>query len=197
MANTSIFDCDSTNTLDLPRRQIISYGDDDDLFAFDCDEPIDYDEIDNKAKNLSIRVTIDNTDGENSKRKRSAAFDSEDDDDNDNADDHVDYGQRKKRISNVATCSRSTSTSTSTRSSSAKNGAETIEQHAKPVAKSQREPYKLIEEIGSGTYGKVYKGRCNETQSVIAIKRLKCKLNTPTTVNTPIVIESDSSAQGR
>lgn len=183
MAGRSIFDCDSSTSLDLPQRKLISYGDDDDLFAFDADEPTDCDEIDSKAKNVTIRVTIDNSDGAHGKRKRAAAFD-DDDDDNDGDGADYQYEPKKKRISNVSNGSRGRSVATKSRNSVARNTARSNH------TKSTKSPYELGEVIGEGTYGTVYKGRCTTTQTVIAIKRLRCPLNTPSTVNIDFIVET-------
>lgn len=160
MAAASIFDCDSPDVLDLPRRQLITY--DDDLFGFG-DGASDHDELDMATKNLKITVTID----ENRKRKR--LVDQEDDDD-------FYHEPKKKRISNVPSCSSSNNTSSS--NASAKSHAQKNESHSK----TKKLEYTLIEEIGQGTYGQVWKGKCNRTQAVCAIKRLSCKLNTRNTV---------------
>lgn len=42
--------------------------------------------------------------------------------------------------------------------------------------------YELLREIGSGTYGRVFKAKWNVTNEMIAIKRMICKLNTTSTV---------------
>lgn len=172
MATTSIFDCG--DTLQLPRRQLVSY-DDDDLFTFESDASSNQDEVDNAAKNLRFKVTVENS---NHKRKRS--INSDDDDGEEEADynRHWYHESKKKRISNVASCSNSTSNNNTT----IRRGAQSHEKRTQP-RKGEREPYELIREIGQGTYGRVYKGRCTETQAVIAIKRLKCKVNTPNSVN--------------
>lgn len=184
MTTMSIFDCGSPDTLDLPRRQLVSYGDDD-LFAFESDASSDHDEMNNATKNLRITVTIDDAGDKNRKRKRIATVTDEDDSSDDDAHNSFHHEPKKRRISNVPSCSYSAGASTSTSSSnaSAKAGTQTTQKQTKPVKSQSTEPYRLIEEIGSGTYGRVYKGQCTETRVVIAVKRLKCKLNTSNTVN--------------
>lgn len=169
MATASIFDCGSSDVLDLPRRQLITY--DDDLFAFggDASSSSDHDEIDNVTKNLRISVTIDNTGDGNRKRKR---FVDDDDDSDEAADDNYYHEPKKKRISNVPSCSSSSSSSI----------ASAQQPNRTKTTKKETEPYTLLEAIGQGTYGQVWRGKCNETNTVVAIKRLKCKLNTPSTV---------------
>lgn len=178
MAQTSIFDCGTPGTLDLPRRQLVKY-DDDDLFAFESDASPNNDEIDNGAKNLKIVVTIDNTATTNNKRKR--YDDSEENEDND--DDEVVYHEsKKKRISNVASCSSSKSNNVNNNTLT-KHVAHANEKWAQPKPETDTEPYELMKEIGCGTYGRVFKAQCRATKIVIAVKQLKCKLNTPNTVN--------------
>lgn len=187
MAATSIFDCDSVGTVNLPRRQLVTY-DDDDLFSFGCDgtSSQQHDEIDNVTENLRIKFTFDNK-GDKNRHKRKRFIDNDDDgaddDNNVTADKNFRHEQKKKRISSAPSCS---STSTAIKVPSigkvlAKNGAQPIEKPAKATT-SKKEPYTKLEQIGEGTYGRVYKGQCNETHTMIAIKQLTCKLNTPNTV---------------
>lgn len=187
MATASIFDCDPTSSADLPQRQIVTY-DDDDLFSFGCDE------IDSVSKNLKLKVTIDNAGGANVsrfKRKRTID-DDEDNGDSDGtkqaSDENFYHERKKKRISCVASCSSSKTIGTTTAASTSKvlttSITRTIENRKNTESKtgSETEPYELIKQIGEGTYGRVYRGLCNLTKTVVAIKRLKCKLNTPNTV---------------
>lgn len=174
MANTSIFDCGSPETLDLPRRQIVSYGDDEDIFRFDYDEPgnVEIDKNNVTAKKLRFTITVNSTDDANRKQKRPAAYN----DDVENSFHH----HKKHRIANTKSCS--TSTSTSSKTKSMENGTKTNKNHSKH-SKSESEPYKIIKEIGKGTYGKVFIATYSGKNSVIAIKRLTCELHTPNTVN--------------
>lgn len=189
MATASIFDCDSVGALDLPRRQLVTY-DDDDLFSFGCDASSDHDEIDNVAKSLKIKVTIDNT-GDDSRLKRKRYIDYDDDGgDNSNeiADKNVYHESKKKRISNVQSVRRDAAPVAGTSRNAAPIASTSRDALVKPIenrsktTKSDTEPYKLKEQIGEGTYGRVFRGFCTETKTVIAIKRLKCILNTPNTV---------------
>lgn len=47
----------------------------------------------------------------------------------------------------------------------------------------RNDEYDLGKEIGSGTYGRVYKAKLHGSNEVIAIKRMTCKLNTENSVN--------------
>lgn len=51
-------------------------------------------------------------------------------------------------------------------------------------ANTKSDEYELLNKIGSGTYGDVYKARWKVTDEIIAIKRLKCKLTVPNSVCT-------------
>lgn len=176
MATASIFDCDSVDALDLPRRQLVTY-DDDDLFSFGCDASPVHDEIDKVTKNLRIKVTIDNI-GDESHRKRHRYIDYDNDDGNDAAKENFHHEPKKKRISNV----QSTVCDATPVASTSRDALTEPTENRTKTPKYNNEPYKLDLQIGEGTYGQVYKGHCTQTNTVIAIKRLKCMLNTPNTV---------------
>lgn len=188
MATSSIFDCDAVGAVDLPRRQLVSY-DDDDLFSFGCDASSNHDEIDNAAKSLKIKVTISNTASDDSHRKRKRFIDY--DNDNDDCEDSNAPAKRdsyhepkQKRVSNVQRTIRNVASVASTsRDALANSSAQANEKRAKSTT---TEPYTLREQIGEGTYGRVFRGFCTQTKTVIAIKRLKCLLNTPNTVRVAI-----------
>lgn len=177
MSTASIFDCGSpSGPLDLPRRELISYNDDD-IFSFENgDESSSADKIDRVDNNFRITLTI-NTGDDNRKRKRVA--DDDNDDGNDDGNDNIYHEPKKKRISNLASCSGIGSSNAFIR-----NGEQTIEKHTK-ATRSDAEPYTLLKEIGQGTYGRVYRAQFNDKKNiVIAIKRIKCKLNAANTVST-------------
>ncbi|XP_055315802.1 cyclin-dependent kinase 9-like [Sitodiplosis mosellana] len=150
MATKSIFDCESLDAhSDEPKRQQITY--DDDLFGFGYEM---VDEVDASPKNVSISVTFaqDAVNGrKNGKRKARVMSEFE-----------------RGRLFKVAK-TNVPSIKVSTNGSSRR----TVE------TESPSKDYKLLREIGCGTYGKVYKAVWNSTKEVIAIKRLICKLNVP------------------
>lgn len=197
MANAvkSIFDCDSVGAVDLPRRQLVTY-DEDNLFSFGCDTSPDRDELANATKSLSIKVTIQNS-GDDSHHKRKRYIDYDNDgggggggsDKRNEAAKGIGYHEpKKKRISYVQSTTRDAAPVASTSRDAAPVASTSRAALAKPVekrtktTKSGNEPYELDIQIGEGTYGRVYKGHCTQTNTVIAIKRLTCILNTPNTV---------------
>lgn len=182
MAKASIFDCDAVGALDLPRRQLVSY-DDDDLFSFGFDASPVHDEIDKVTKSLSIKVTIQNNGDDDDKHRKRKRFIDYDKNGGDNcnevtAKENSFPEPKKKRISNVQSTYRDAAPVAST----SRDAMAKPVQKRKNTTKSDTEPYKLGPQIGKGTYGRVYKGYCTQTKTVIAIKQLKCILNTPNTV---------------
>lgn len=152
MATKSIFDCDTLDVRSQPKRQQIAY-DDDDLFGFGfgCEEA---DETDASPKNVSISVTFthDANDGrKNGKRKAHNISELENE--------RI-FKMAKKNAPIVKMVSNGKSQKTE------------CDSHVE-------EEYKLLLEIGCGTYGRVYKAQWNVTKEVIAIKRLICKLDGP------------------
>lgn len=154
MATKSIFDLESVDERSEPKRQLITY--DDDCFEFGYGE--EDDEVDSAPKNVSISVTFDPNEVNGRKNGKCKARDTAE--------------LEKGRVFKVAKTNGSTikvTTNGTTRRAVETDGPS--------------EDYELIQEIGCGTYGKVYKARWNSTNEMIAIKRFMCKLNVPNAVN--------------
>lgn len=152
MAKTSIFDCAELSPTNEPTRELVTY-DDDDLFTFGNASPAD--EIDNASRNVSICVTVNNGNGRrNIKRKTDEPLEPSN-------------GFSKKQKSNAPDVHVTK-----------RNGV--VQRSVNSHSKSDE--YYVGDEIGNGTYGRVYKARLKATNQDIAVKRLTCKLNTASSV---------------
>lgn len=152
MARKSIFDCDSIFKEKESTREKIVY--DDDWFTFGSELPSD--KKDAVPKNLSISVTVSKIDKSRPKNgKRNASHDMK-------LDDKSILKVKKTNMPTIKVIS---------------NGQD---RQAVSSDKQSKE-YKILKEIGRGTYGSVYKAKL-ENNDTIAVKRLICKLDQPHTV---------------